>query len=95
MIILYSKAWRPALGSTQSPIQWVPWAVTLSLSDGRANLTTHLHLVPRLRIREAICPLCLYLCSTVRDVSTLKLMKLKLQGPSLAWDTSKIMGGGR
>jgi hypothetical protein len=37
--------YRPALGPTQPPNQWVPGA--LSLGVKRPGLTTHLHLVPR------------------------------------------------
>ena len=73
-IILFSKAWRPALGPTHFPIQWVPRAVTLSLSVRWVNLATHLHPVPRFWIREATCPLCLYLCSIIWGGSTTKLM---------------------
>jgi len=40
-------------GPTRSPIQWV----TRALSDRGVHLTAHLHLVPRLRMLEAIPPL--------------------------------------
>jgi hypothetical protein len=40
---------RPALGSTQPPIQWVPGAISPGVSGGGLKLTIHLHLVPRSR----------------------------------------------
>jgi hypothetical protein len=42
---------RPALGSTQPPIKWVPGALS------RVKLTTHLQLVPRSRKCGSIHPL--------------------------------------
>jgi hypothetical protein len=54
-IFLFTTVSRKALGPTQPPIQWVPGA----LSRG-VKLTTHLHLVPRSRMRGAIPPLPLY-----------------------------------
>jgi hypothetical protein len=39
---------RPALGSTQPPVQWVPGVLSTGLKRGRGvSLTTHPHLVPR------------------------------------------------
>jgi hypothetical protein len=39
---------RPALGPSQSPVQWIPGLVSPELKRCRCvNLTTHLHLVPR------------------------------------------------
>jgi hypothetical protein len=43
-IFLFSTASRLALGSTQSPTQWVPGTL-----PPRVKLTTHLHLVARSR----------------------------------------------
>jgi len=40
---------RPALGPTQPPIQVVPGALTPGV-----RLTSHIHLVPRLRMRGAV-----------------------------------------
>jgi len=42
---------RPTLGP---PIQWVPGALTPGVKRPGMKLTTHLHLVPRLRMRGAI-----------------------------------------
>jgi len=48
---------RPALGPTQPPIQWVPGILSRGYSGRGVKLTTHLHLVLRLRMRGAIPPL--------------------------------------
>jgi hypothetical protein len=55
--ILFVIESRTALGPAKLPIQWVPGALSLGESSRGVKLTTHLHLVPRLRIREAIPPL--------------------------------------
>jgi hypothetical protein len=47
--VKYFIASRTALGYTQSPIKWVPGALPLGV-----NLTIHLHLVLRSRMRGAI-----------------------------------------
>ena len=47
---LFSKTSRPALGPTQPSIHWVP----SSLPGRSVTLTTHLHLVPRLRMNGVI-----------------------------------------
>jgi hypothetical protein len=50
-VILFSRTYRPAVGPTHPPVQWVPgW------SGCSAKLTSHLHLVPRLRM-NGITPL--------------------------------------
>jgi hypothetical protein len=58
-IFLLASASRPALRPTQPPVQWVP-----GVKRGRGvTLTTHPHLVPRLRMsRSYICshPKCLH-----------------------------------
>jgi hypothetical protein len=51
-LFLFATASRPSLGSTQPPIPWVPMSLSLGV-----KLTTLLHVVPRLRIHEAIPPL--------------------------------------
>jgi hypothetical protein len=51
-LFLFATAFRPALGPTQPPIQWVP----LVFSPG-VQFTTHLHLMPRLRMLGAVSPL--------------------------------------
>jgi hypothetical protein len=39
---------RPALGSTQPPVQWIPGVFSLGLKRGRTmTLTIHPHLLPR------------------------------------------------
>jgi len=48
---------RPALGPTQPPSKWVPRALSQGQSGRGIKLTTHFHLVPRLRMRGAIPPL--------------------------------------
>jgi hypothetical protein len=48
------SAFRSALGPTQSPVQWVPWVLSPGVKRGRGvMLTTHPHLVPRLRISRS------------------------------------------
>jgi hypothetical protein len=55
-MFLFSTALRPALGSTQPSIHWLPWAVSPGLSGSGVKLTTHLHTMPRIRIRGYIHP---------------------------------------
>jgi hypothetical protein len=43
---------RPALGSTQPPIQWVPGSLSPGQSGRGVKLTTHLHLEPGSRMTE-------------------------------------------
>jgi hypothetical protein len=45
---------RPALGSTQPPVQWVPGVLSPRLKRSRGvTLTTHPHLVPKLRMSRS------------------------------------------
>jgi hypothetical protein len=45
---------RPALGPTQPPIQWVPGVLSPGVKRGRGvALTTHPHLVPRLKMSRS------------------------------------------
>lgn len=48
---------RPALGSNQLPIQEVPCILPLSKSSQGMKLTTHPHVVPRLRMSGITPPL--------------------------------------
>jgi hypothetical protein len=53
-IFLLALASRPALGPTQPPIQWVPGVLSPGVKSGRGvTLTTHPHLVPRLRMSRS------------------------------------------
>jgi hypothetical protein len=53
----FSISSRPALGSTQPPIQWVPWASFPGCKTvGALKQTTHLELVLRSRKRGSIHP---------------------------------------
>jgi hypothetical protein len=47
----------PALEPTQPPIQWVPRYFPRVYSGRGVNLTTHLHLAPRLRMHGDIPPI--------------------------------------
>lgn len=49
---LFVTTSRRALGSNQPPIQWVLMASFTGAMRPSVNLTTHLHLAPRLRIRR-------------------------------------------
>jgi hypothetical protein len=49
-IFLFSTASRPVLGPTQPPIQWVLGALSLGVKWPGVKLTTHLHLVLRVRM---------------------------------------------
>jgi hypothetical protein len=53
-IFLFTTASRPALGPA---IQWVPGLIPWGWSGRGMTLTTHLHLVPKSRMRGAIPPL--------------------------------------
>jgi hypothetical protein len=53
----FSMLSRPALGSTQPPIQWVPGALSRGSIGRGVKLTTHLQLVPRSSKCESINPL--------------------------------------
>jgi hypothetical protein len=56
-IFLLVTASRPALGRAQPPIQWLPGALPQWWSGWGVKLTTHLHVVPRLRMCGYILPL--------------------------------------
>jgi hypothetical protein len=47
---------RPASGTAQSSIQWVPWELSLRWSNQGAKLTHHLHPVLKLQMGGAIPP---------------------------------------
>jgi hypothetical protein len=50
-IFLVASASRLALEPTQPPVQWVPGVLSPGVKRGRGvMLTTHTHLVPRLRM---------------------------------------------
>jgi hypothetical protein len=61
---LLAPAFRPALGPTQPLIQWVPVVLSPGVKRGRGvTLTTHPHLVPRLRMSRSYTsssPVCLH-----------------------------------
>jgi hypothetical protein len=49
---------RPAVGPTQTPVQWVPGVLPPGLKRGRGmTLTTHPHLVPRSSMSRSYTPL--------------------------------------
>jgi len=52
--IFSSKKYWPVPGSTQPSIWWVPLELPWDKAVGAWGLTAHLHLLPRLRISEAI-----------------------------------------
>jgi len=64
-IFIFSTASRPVLWPTQLPIQWVPRALSPYLKRPEREVTTHLHLVTRLRMCRAIPPLHINLLGVV------------------------------
>jgi hypothetical protein len=53
-----SSVFRPALGPTQPPLQWVPGVLSPGVKRGRGvMLTTHPHLLPRSWISRSYNPL--------------------------------------
>jgi hypothetical protein len=53
-VVLPVSASRPAMGSTQPPVQWVPGVLSPGVKSSRGViLTTHSHLVPRLRMSRS------------------------------------------
>jgi hypothetical protein len=53
-IFLLASAFRPALGPTQPPIQWVPGVLSPGVKRGwGVTLTTHPRLVPRLKMSRS------------------------------------------
>jgi hypothetical protein len=61
-IFLLSTSSIPAHKPTKLPFQWVPSALSPGESGRGVNLTTRIHLVPRLRMAE-LClhaPICLH-----------------------------------
>jgi hypothetical protein len=53
-IFRFCKAPRQVLGPTQPPIQWATVTFLRGQSSRDVKVTTHLHLVPRLRMHGAI-----------------------------------------
>jgi hypothetical protein len=48
-IFLFTTVSRMVLGPTQPPVQWVLGSLSLGVKWPGVKLTTHLHLVPRLK----------------------------------------------
>jgi hypothetical protein len=60
----FPETYKSAAGPTPSTIQWVPGFFPRGTSGRGVNLTTHLNVVPRLRMSEATYtsspPVCVY-----------------------------------
>jgi len=67
-IYLFSRIARQTLRSTQPPIQ-APRFLSGGKSAGAFKLTTHLHLVPRLRINGAVPLFTMYVCMAWRGTA--------------------------
>jgi hypothetical protein len=72
-IFLLLIAFRPDLGPTQTPVQWVLRLFSFGLCNQGVKLTTRLLLVQGLRMLKALSPLPIYLHSLPRDISLLAL----------------------
>jgi hypothetical protein len=57
LIFLFTTVPRQVLGPAQPPIQWELGTLSLGIKRRSLKLTTHLHLIPRSRMRGAILPL--------------------------------------
>jgi hypothetical protein len=59
----FSVAFRTVVRPTQPPKQWVPGALTRGVKRPGVKLTTHLHVLPRLRMRGGIpsLPQCIFM----------------------------------
>jgi hypothetical protein len=60
VILPFLKKLKKNLGPTNPPTQWPHWPLYLELSGGGVRLTTHLRVVPRIRVSGAIPPFLLY-----------------------------------
>jgi hypothetical protein len=59
-IFLFPGASRPDMEPNQSSVQWVPRALSPAVNCRGVKLTTHLHLVRRLIIRDTILHVHIY-----------------------------------
>jgi hypothetical protein len=84
---------RPALGPTQPPIQWVPGVLSPGVKHGRGvTLTTHPHIVPRLKGAVPPLPPCAFVaCSgtalllLLRTIPAVLLLKPFIAGGALGY----------
>jgi len=65
---VFTTASRTAMGLIQPPIQWAAGVLSLGQSGRGVKPTTHLHLVPKSRMREGIPPLTQYAFMAWRSV---------------------------
>jgi hypothetical protein len=61
---------RSVLGPTQPLIQWVTGVLSLVVKKPEREAATHLHLVPRLKMRRAVPPLPLRLRGVLLSLAT-------------------------
>ena len=98
--LLFSEMFRAALWHTQPFVPWVPGLLSPRLSSSSVMLTTHLHLVLKLRMSGAIPPFThmpswyaegkLYLGESRKDGLKVNMCKFSCQHKGVYWYGSTV-----